>query len=251
MTTEKFTEATEAFKKNVNDTMKWLQGTTATILETQNKQMKSASDIYNKAMNTAFAGINKDNFSSSFGVSEKVAELLQKNIDTITNMSKATMKTAMDFGKQASSDTFSKESTTKIIESYKKQVEEIVAFNKKSFETWTKQFDTTKASSAELAEKFKKEFESTAASSKEKIQSIIDSYSKVAKPTVETSKEMFDKLNSQMNDNFNTNLKFWSELTNAYSTKNFETKNVAEFFKNNAFNKSNGTQKKHTTAENN
>ncbi len=40
MTTEKFTDATETFKKNVSETMKWLQDTTATIIETQNKQMK-------------------------------------------------------------------------------------------------------------------------------------------------------------------------------------------------------------------
>ena len=46
-----------------------------------------------------------------------------------------TMKTAMDFGKQATSETFSKDSTSKIVESYKKQVEEITAFNKKSFES--------------------------------------------------------------------------------------------------------------------
>lgn len=248
MTTEKFTEAAETFKKNVNDTMKWLQDTTSTIIETQNKQIKSASDIYNKAMNTAFAGINKDNFNSSFGVSEKVAEILQKNIDTISNMSKAALKTAMDFGKQAGSETFSKESTTKIIESYKKQVEEITAFNKKTFESLTAQFDATKTSSAELAEKFKKEFDATVAASKEKIQSIIDSYSKVAKPTVETNKELFNKLNDQMNANFNTNLKFWSDLTSAYGAKSFDTKNVADFFKNNPFNTTNGTQKKHETS---
>ena len=188
MTTEKFTDATETFKKNVSETMKWLQDTTATIIETQNKQMKSASDIYNKTMNTAFAGINKDNFSSSFGVSEKVAEILQKNIETITNMSKATMKTAMDFGKQATSETFSKDSTSKIVESYKKQVEEITAFNKKSFESLTKQFDTTNTTTAEWTEKWKNEFETTVATSKEKIQSIVDSYTKLATPSFESKK---------------------------------------------------------------
>lgn len=250
MTTEKFTDATETFKKNVSDTMKWLQDTTATIIETQNKQMKTASDIYNKTMNTAFAGINKDNFSSSFGVSEKVAEILQKNIETITSMSKATMKTAMDFGKQASSETFSKDSTAKIVESYKKQVEEITAYNKKSFEALTKQFDSTKTTTAEWTEKWKKEFETTVATSKEKIQSIVDTYTKVATPSVETNKELFNKLNDQMNTNFNANLKFWSDLTNAYNTKGFETKNVVDFFKNNTFTGTNGTKKQTTTANN-
>jgi len=244
MATEKFSEATETFKKSVNDTMKWLQDTTATIIETQNKQMKSASEMYSKAMSSTLEGINKDNFKNSFGWSETVVEILKKNIETISDMSKASMKTAMEFGKQNGSETFSKEKVATIIESYKKQVEEIIAFNKKSFDNITKQFETTKTSFTPLAEKFKKEFESTIASSKEKIQSIIDSYSKIANPSVEANKDIFNKLKDQMNANFNTNLKFWSELTNAYGTKNFETKNVADFFKNNAFTGSNGSSKK-------
>jgi len=244
MTTKKFTETAETFKKNVSDTMKWLQDTTATIIETQNKQMKSASEMYSKAINVTLEGINKDNFSSSFGMSETMVEIFKKNIETITDMSKATMKTAMEFGKQASTETFSKEKVATIIESYKKQVEEITAFNKKSFDNISKQFEATKTSFTPLAEKFKKEFESTIATSKEKIQSIIDSYSKLANPSAKTNNEVFNKLNEQMNTNFNANLKFWSELMNAYSTKKFDTKNVADLFKTNVFNGSNGTSKK-------
>jgi hypothetical protein len=249
MTTEKFTETAETFKKNVNDSMKWLQDTTATIIETQNKQMKSASEMYSKAITETLEGINKDNFNSSFGWSETVVDILKKNIETISEMSKVSMKTAVEFGKQAGADTFSKEKTAAIIDSYKKQVEEITAFNKNSFDSITKQFELTKTSFAPWAEKFKKEFEAAIASSKEKIQSIIDSYSKVANPSVQTNKEVFNKLNEQINANFNANLKFWSELTNAYNTKKFDTKNVADFFKTNAWTGSNGTQKKQETAK--
>lgn len=244
MTTKKFTETAETFKKNVSDTMKWLQDTTATIIETQNKQMKSASEMYSKAINVTLEGLNKDNFNSSFGMSETMVEIFKKNIETISDMSKATMKTAMEFGKQGS-ETFSKEKVATIIESYKKQVEEITAFNKKSFDSMSKQFEATKTSFTPLAEKFKKEFEATLLASKEKIQTIIDSYSKLANPSVKTNNEVFNKLNEQMNANFNTNLKFWSELMNAYSTKKFDTKNVADLFKTNAFTGSNGSQKKH------
>lgn len=244
MTTEKFTDTAETFKKNVSDTMKWLQDTTATIIETQNKQMKSASEMYSKAINSTLEGINKDNFNTSFGWSETVVEILKKNIETISDMSKASMKTALEFGKQAGAETFSKEKVATIIESYKKQVEEITAFNKKSFDSIAKQFETTKTSFAPWAEKFKTEFETTIASSKEKLQSIIDSYSKVSTPSAQNNKEVFNKINEQMNANFNASLKFWSELTNAYSTKNFDAKNVTDFFKTNVFTGSNGTQKK-------
>lgn len=232
MTTEKYTETAETFKKNVTDTMKWLQDTTATIIETQNKQMKSASEMYSKAINATLEGINKDNFNSSFGWSETVMEILKKNIETISEMSKATMKTATEFGKQAGSETFSKGTTDKIIESYKKQAEDITAWNKKSFDMITKQFETTKTSYSPWAEKFKKEFEASVASSKTNIQSIIDTYSKLTNPSVETNKNLFNKLNNQMNANINANLKFWSELTSEYSDKSSEiAKSTAEFLK--------------------
>ena len=53
--------------------------------------------------------------------------------------------------------------------------------------------------------------------SKDKFQSIIDTWSE-SKTTnsVESNRELWSKLNSQMNDNFNTNLKFWSDLTTEY-----------------------------------
>ena len=54
-----------------------------------------------------------------------------------------------------------------------------------------------------------------------------------------------------MNTNFNTNLKFWSDVTNAYNAQGFETKNVADFFKNNPYTSSNGTQKKQAATVNN
>ena len=224
MTTEKnFTEATETFKKNVTDSMKWFQDTTATIIETHNKQMKLASEMYSKAINATIAGVNKDNFNTSFGWSETIVELLKKNILTITEMSKSSMKTAADFGKQASSENFSKETASKLIETYKKQAEEIAAWNKKSFETLTSQFETTKTSYTPFVEKYKKEYEATFVKSKDKVQSIVDTYSKFANPSVESNKELFSKLNSQMNDNFNTNLKFWSDLTSEYNLNTTET----------------------------
>ncbi len=224
MTTEKnFTEATETFKKNVTDSMKWFQDTTATIIETQNKQMKLASEMYSKAINATIEGVNKDNFNTSFGWSETIVELLKKNILTITEMSKSSMKTAADFGKQASSENFSKETASKLIETYKKQAEEIAAWNKKSFETLTSQFETTKTSYTPFVEKYKKEYEATFVKSKDKVQSIVDTYSKFANPSVESNKELFSKLNSQMNDNFNTNLKFWSDLTSEYNLNTTET----------------------------
>lgn len=228
MTTDKFTTAAETFTKNVNDTMKWLQETTATILENQTNQMKSASEIYNKAV-TATLG-NTKNFTGSFWMSETVLEIMQKNIETISNLSKTTMKTAWEFGKQTENNTYSKETVSKIVDAYKKQVEEIAVFNKQSFETLNKQFaDTT--TWTPWAEKFKQEFEASVATSKGKVKEIVDNYNKIATPSVEANKELFNKLNNQITASVNENLKQWSEFTNAYTTKFADVKNPADVFK--------------------
>jgi hypothetical protein len=229
MTKENFTSAAETFTKNVNETMKWLQETTATILETQSKQMKSASDIYNKAVHATLENMNTTNFTNTFWISETVVEILQKNIEVISNLSKSTMKTAWEFGKQTQTDTYSKETVSKIVDAYKKQVEEISTFNKNSFETLNKQFaDTT--TWTPWAEKFKKEFEASVETSKGKVKEIVDTYNKIATPSVEANKELFNKLNKQITSSVNDNLKQWSEFTSAYTEKFKNAEAPTEFF---------------------
>lgn len=228
MTTEKFTTAAETFTKNVNDTMKWLQETTATILETQTKQIKSASEIYNKAVTASLENMNTNNFNS-FWMPGTVLEIMQKNIETISNLSKASMKSAWEFGKQTE-NTSSNEAISKIVDAYKKQVEEIAVFNKQSFETLNKQFaDTT--TWTPWAEKFKKEFETSVETSKVKVKEIVDAYNKIASPSVDSNKELFNNLNKQITASVNENLKQWSEFTNAYTTKFADVKTPADFFK--------------------
>lgn len=212
-----FTETTEGFKKNVTDSMKWFQDTTKTIIETQSKQIELASEIWSKVINRGVVLFNKEDSTRPFGWSEIIVELLKTNILTITEMSKSSIKTATDFGKKKSSENLSKEMGREVIEEYKKQAEEINAWNKKSFETLTSQFEKSGKSNSLFLEGYKRDYETMVVKSKDKFQSIIDTWSesKTAN-SVESNRELWSKLNSQMNDNFNTNLKFWSDLTTEY-----------------------------------
>lgn len=229
MTTEKFTNAAETFTKNVNDTMKWLQNTTATVFETQAQQMKSASEMYNKVVTSAIDNIQTFNWSNSAWISETVAEIFQKNVEAINNLSKTTLKTAWEFGQQAETEKYTKEAMTKIADAYKKQIEEISAYNKKSFEKINTQFAGNETWST-WTEKFKTEFENTVETSKTKVKEIVETYNKVSNPTVESNKEFFNTLNTQLTSSVNENIKLWSEFTNAYTAKFNEAKNTTEFF---------------------
>jgi len=205
-----------AREKNFTESMKWFQDRTKKIIETQSKQIELASKIWSKVINRGVGVFNKEDSTGPFGWSEIIVELLKTNILTITEMSKYYIKTDADFGKKTSSEN-SKEMVREIIEGYKKQAEEINAWNKKSFETLKSQFEKSGKSNSLFLEGYKRDYETMVVKSKDKFQSIIDTWSesKTAN-SVESNRELWSKLNSQMNDNFNTNLKFWSDLTTEY-----------------------------------
>lgn len=234
MTKTTFTTATETFTKNVNDTFKWLQETTATVLENQSKQFKSASELYTKAFQSSLENVTANNYTTTAWFSEVVTELVQKNIEFITNYSKSTLTTVWDFTKQTGADNYSTETVAKVIDTYKKQIEEISSFNKKTFETLNKQFaDTTAYTTVwtPWVEKFQKEFEASVETSKSKVKDIVDNYSKIATPSFEVNKELFNKLNQQVTTSVNENLKQWNEFTKSYTEKFKDVKNPTDFFK--------------------
>jgi hypothetical protein len=143
------------------------------------------------------------------------------------------MKTALDFGKQTNTEKFSKETIAKITETYKAQIEEITAFNKKSFEAVSTKFTATnEAWWTPTAEKFKKDLDAAVETSKEKLNETISWYNKIATPTPESNKEFFNKLNTQINAGLAENQKLWSEYMNTYATKFSEVKTPADFLKN-------------------
>jgi DNA anti-recombination protein RmuC len=211
MTTDKTSSAADTFKENANNGIKWFQNANATFIETQNKQLKVANDIYNKMMHTAQSS-GKPNMD--FGASGKtIMETMQKNIEKFSGISKEAMKTITDMGKKTDIDNVSKEAK-QVFDVYNKQVEELTKLNQQSFDAIVKQFDTTKSSFSPITENFKKELDSIIDNSKESIQTTMNSYTQFAASSVEANKEVFDKFIGQMNDGITANIKAWKDLMN-------------------------------------
>src|SRR5687768_17563818 len=137
MTTEKFEET---FKKNVNDYIRAVQDSSKAIIDAQSKQFAFASDIYSKMINT-FEQINGNGVDNVLGTPGKFAETVQKNFDSISNLAKATINQALEYGKQVASGPFPKEFTNYIIENYRKQVNDIAALNQHYLDSLPKQFN--------------------------------------------------------------------------------------------------------------
>ncbi len=225
MTTENnFTTATETLKDNVAKGMQWMQDANAKFVETQKQQIKTATEMFNKSFaSSQFKGSN--NFNDTLATSSKAfADLVQKNIETGTNLFKTILKPSTEFAKFTDKDSFTKEMNTQI-EKMNQQIVELTLTNQTNLDLILKQADATTNSFNPLAEQFKKELEKTAESTKETMQTIIDSYSSYTAPSIEANKEVFDKINEQIKSAFHANLKFWSNLTNqAQAAANQESK---------------------------
>ena len=214
MTTENnFTTATETLKDNVAKGMQWMQDANAKFVETQKQQMKTATEMLNKSFSTSQVK-GSNNFNDIFGSSSKtLVDLVQKNVETATNLLKITLKPVTEFSKFSDKDSFTKE-MNKQVETMNQKIADLTLTNQANLDLILKQIDSTTNSFNPLAEQFKKELEKTAESTKETMQTIVDSYSSFTAPTMEANKETFDKMNEQIKSAFQTNVKFWSDLTN-------------------------------------
>ncbi len=245
-TENNFTATAETIKENLAKGTKWMQDASAKLIETQKQQMKTATDMFNKSLATSQVD-GTNNLNNSFAAPTKaIADLFQKNIETVTNLLKTTLKPVTEFSKISDKESLTKE-IEKQVESLNKQVADLTILNQTNLDKILKQSDTTTKSFTPLNEQFKKELEKAVASSKETMQTIVESYTAFAAPSMEANKETFEKLNEQIKTTINANIKFWSDLMNPTATptaKTTETKVDSGLLKISA----SANNKKHTTA---
>lgn len=219
MTTETFSDT---FKRSVNNTMKSFQDTTATVLDAHVKNLAFMNDICTQSLNT-FQDMNKSNSVNAFTSPEKIMDMLRSNFERISNLSKSTLKTALEFGKQSASPAISKQTTDNIIETYNRQAENMVAFNQKYFDAITQHGDSDKSFfNSKLMEKSKRDFDANVELSKEQLHSIIDSYNKITNPSFESHKSFLNNISKQIDTMFDSNLKMWSDLMGSTAQKDQE-----------------------------
>jgi len=256
MTTDKtITEMAKTFQESVNNTLqesanngiKLLQNANAAFIETQNKQIKTANDVYNKMINS-IQGDGK--LDMDLGISGKtITETMQKNMESFSNISKTALKTLTDLGKQANVEAVSND-MKQVFDLYNKQVEELTKLNQQSFDAIVKQFDASKSSFSPLTENLKKELDTILDSSKESIQNTMNSYTKFIASSVEANKEVFDKFVAQINTGINANLKAWQELMNLPNVLSKESDKSSKEQPKSALNGSIGIKKQGSVAVN-
>ncbi len=214
MTTENnFTATAETIKENITNGMRWMLDANGKLVETQQQQMKTATDLLNEALKTSQldGSLNLDN---SFGASSKaLAELLRKNNESFTNLLSTTMKPVAEFASNSGRESFTKE-IKKQIDSLNKQTSELAEVNQANFDIIIKQLEANTKSFTPLTEQFQKELQTIVSSSNETMKKIIDSYTSFVSPLIASNKDIFEKFNDQIKTNMNANIKFWSDTMN-------------------------------------
>lgn len=210
-TENNFTDTAETIKENVTNDIKWMQNANAKLVETQKQQLKNATDAFNRVLTSAPMDAT-GKFNNTLGVSGKLmTEVLQKNIESYSNLLKTTMKPLSEYSKYLDGEILSKE-VKKQVEQLNKQFNDLTVLNQTNFDIMFKQFEMATKSFVPLAEQLKKEINITGGSTRDAFQSIMDSYSAFSTPAMETGKNTFERLNEQMMANANANIRFWYDM---------------------------------------
>jgi hypothetical protein len=218
MSSDKINETNELFRKQVENSMKIFQESAASVAQAYGKQAELVSNLYSRALETSL-GLNKGGVSNSSQVAEKMNELMQKSMDNFSRLSKTSMDTILEYGKQHGNGSFSKEKLHSIVKNYTEQAEAISQMNKKYLESVNKQFSTVKSSISPLLARVKKDVEHNYETSKESMASLSDTFGKTYEETTESSKEFMSELNTRMNSMITNNMKIWSDLFSALENK--------------------------------
>lgn len=220
MKAEKITQTAEAFNENVNTSMKWFQESTALLFETQNKQMKFATDMYVNLLNSYFGNFESKNFSNSSFGTEKMTEMITINIDHIAKMAEENLRVLNDFSTQATSTFFVKESMEKLIDYYRKQIEMMTTFNQNAITAFMKESEISNAFMKPFSENLRNEFGLTTQLVSEGFKDMISNFSNVSNPSFGTNQKFVGDMTNQIQAAFKNSIGLWAEILNNYSTAN-------------------------------
>jgi|GEM_PF-2584592 hypothetical protein len=227
MSSDKINETNELFRKQVENSMKIFQESAASVAQAYGKQAELVSNLYSRTLETSL-GLNKGGAGNASQIAEKMNDLMQKSMDNFSRLSKTSMDSILEYGKQnGNNGAFSKEKLSSIVHNYTEQAEAISQMNKKYLESVNKQFSTVKSSISPLLDRVKKEVEHNFTTSKESMSSLSDTFGKTYQETTESSKEFMTELNSRMNTMITNNMKIWSDLFTALESKESEPAKTA------------------------
>ena len=220
----------DSMEKSMNEGTKWFEESSKVLSGLYDKQFKFVLDSYTSFMDMAFEGIRNmpkgEELTGSFQT--RVNNFL-KTIEDSSSIMKKMFSTIIDNLSDESDKGFVKEISELMQNTYSKQTEQLLKFNKNLLST--ENLQSSIKLNKDISEKLTKDLEKNFEASKKIIKSISDSYTKENSFSTKGGKKMLDEIFAEIDVVTKNNMKFWTnwfdEVYNENKTKNTITKEKA------------------------
>jgi len=212
----------EHIKDTLEDTMKtttkWFEESAKVVTGFYDKQYKSVLDSYTNFMGLAFEGFKTGKESEIVTSFKGQVNTFLKNIEDSSAVMKKMFSTILDNLTDGTEKGYVKEISDLMQDTYSKQAEQLLKFNKNLLNAENLQSSITL--NKEISEKLQKDLEKNFEASKTIIKSISDSYIKENNFTTKGGKKMLEEILAEIDVVTKNNMKFWTNWFNEVYTEN-------------------------------
>jgi len=229
--------STEAIKDGVENsihaTTKWFKESTKVMTDLYDKQVSFMLNSYNHVMEMAHDTMGKvKNNETGANTFHTGVEHFLKNIQESSSVMKKMFSNMIDTLTNEADKGFVKEVSDLMQETYSKQTEQLIKFNKNLLEK--SNIESTLKLNKEISEKLQNDLQKNFDASKKIIKSIADSYTKENKFSTQSGKKMLDEIFSEIDVVTKKNMQFWTNWFDEVYTSNKKTETTtAKAAKNN------------------
>jgi hypothetical protein len=214
------------FENTVNTTSQWFEESSKIMSNLYGKQFHLMFDSYSNFMDLAFDSY-KGSKEGEFGTAsfQNRVELFLKNIVESSSVMKKMFANIIDNLSNETDKGFVKEISDLMQETYSKQTEQLLKFNKSLLET--KDLQSVIRLNEEISGKLQKDLEKNFEASKKIIRSISESYTKENGLNNRNGKKMLEEIFAEIDVVTKNNMKFWTnwfeEVYNSKTTGKVKT----------------------------
>jgi regulator of sigma D len=200
----------DGIENSIHATSQWFKESSKIMTELYDKQVRFLLNSYSDFIESANESINKVK-DPKFGSNtfHSSLELFLKNLEDSATITKTMFSNIVDRLNTETDQGYIKEISDLMQETYSKQTEQLIEFNKNllSAENLQNTINLNKEISSKLQNDLEKNFEA----SKKIIQSISDTYTKETSFSAQRGKKMLDEIFAEIDVVTNNNMKFWTK----------------------------------------
>lgn len=209
----------EGIESSIEATTKWFKESSKVMTGLYDKQVDFMKSSYNHMMDMAGENMKKvKNTETGAHTFENGVDLFLKNIQESSSVMKKMFSNMMDTLTNEADKGFVKEVSDLMQDTYSKQTEQLIKFNKGLLEKGN--LESTLKLNKDISEKLQSDLEKNFEASKKIIRSIADTYTKENTFSTTKGKKMLDEIFSEIDIVTKNNMKFWTNwFDEVYNSK--------------------------------